>query len=109
MMVPRSHVTLQFWWRPRPSPSSCTQEMQDVLEVVNELDIDLDNDLDNVIFFGDVDNEDTDVFTLSTEQLSTWKAPEGWDQWWTEIGRMMNKNRNAALKEPERKEEKLDG
>ena len=61
-----------------------------------------------LFFFGDVDNEDTDVFTLSTEQLSTWKAPEGWDQWWTEIGRMMNKNRNAALKEPERKEEKLD-
>ena len=51
MMVPRSHVTLQFWWRPRPSPSSCTQEMQDVLEVVNELGIDLDNDLDNLIFF----------------------------------------------------------
>ena len=79
--------------------------MQDVLEVVNELDI----DLDNLIQFGEVDNEDKEVFTLSTEQLSTWKAPEGWDQWWTEIGRMMNKNRNAALKEPERKEEKLDG
>ncbi|XP_050271902.1 eukaryotic translation initiation factor 3 subunit B-like [Quercus robur] len=106
--IPRRHLT-QFWWRPRPSPSSSTQEMQDVLEVVNELDIDLDNDLDNLIHFNDVDNKDKEVFTLSTEQLSTWKAPEGWDQWWTEIGRMMNKNRNAALKEPERKEEKLDG
>ncbi|KAF3948983.1 hypothetical protein CMV_025082 [Castanea mollissima] len=109
MIVPHSHVTLQFWWRPRPSHSSSTQEIQDVLEVVNELDIDLDNDLDNLIHFDDVDNEDKEVFTLSTEQLSSWKAPEGWDQWWTEIGRMMNKNRNAALKELERKEEELDG
>lgn len=83
--------------------------MQDVLEVVNELEIDLDNDLDNLIHFDDADNKDKEVFTLSTEQLSSWKAPEGWDQWWTEIGHMMNKNWNAALKELERKEEKLDG
>lgn len=73
-------------------------EMQDVLEAVNNL----------VGGLANLNNEDEDVFTLSMEQCQTWKAPEGWDRCWTEISRMMNKNRNAALGELETKEVTLD-
>ncbi|KAF3946960.1 hypothetical protein CMV_026835 [Castanea mollissima] len=89
----------QFCWRPRSSSSFSMDEMQAVLEAVNNLDGSLAN----------LNNEDKDVFTLSMEQCQTWEAPEGWDRCWTEISRMMNKNRNAALEELETKEVTLDG
>ncbi|KAK4604334.1 hypothetical protein RGQ29_012723 [Quercus rubra] len=89
----------QFCWRPRSSSSFSMDEMQDVLEAVNNL----------VGGLANLNNEDKDVFTLSMEQCQTWKAPEGWDRCWTEISRMMNKNRNAALGELETKEVTLDG